>query len=80
MNKSIKQRIFFCIVLTVMLVFLFFIIKGNFFDTIEAAEDAEKTNTDPQFNISFIDIGILLAVVAAYCIHKIREKRKQRRL
>lgn len=34
----------------------------------------------PQFHISLIDVGVLLVVVTAYCIHKFREKRKQGRL
>ena len=80
MKKSVKQRIFFCIVLTVMLMLLFFIIKGNFFDApIETAEEAENADS-PQFHISLIDVGVLLAVIVVFCVHKIREKRKHRRL
>lgn len=45
-------------------------------DTAEGAEPADR----PQFHISLVDIGLLTAVTGAYIIHKIREKRKQRRL
>ena len=85
MGKSVKQRIFICIIAVVMLTFLFFIIKTNIFkanifdmppDTAEGAEPADR----PQFHISLVDIGLLTAVTGAYVIHKIREKRKQRRL
>ena len=76
MGKSVKQRIFICIIAVVLLTFLFFIIKANIFDmppdTAEGAEPADR----PQFHISLVDIGLL----TAYIIHKIREKRKQRRL
>ena len=75
-GKSVKQRIFICIIAVVLLTFLFFIIKANIFDMPpDTAEGA-----DPQFHISFVDIGLLVAVTGAYVIHKIREKRKQRRL
>ncbi len=80
MGKSVKQRIFICIIAVVLLTFLFFIIKANIFDvppdTAEVAEPADR----PQFHISLVDIGLLAAVTGAYVIHKIREKRKQRRL
>lgn len=32
MGKSVKQRIFICIIAVVLLTFLFFIIKANIFD------------------------------------------------
>ena len=80
MDKSVRQRIFTCIIAVVMLTFLFFIIKANIFDvppdTAEGAEPADR----PRFHISLVDIGLLAAVTGAYVIHKIREKRKQRRL
>lgn len=80
MGKSVKQRIFICIIAVVLLTFLFFIIKANFFDIpLEPAEGSEPSDR-PQFNISLVDIGLLAAVTGAYVIHKIREKRKQRRL
>lgn len=41
-----------------------------------AAENYEP----PKFHISLIDAGVLLSVIAAYSIHKIREKRKQGRM
>lgn len=80
MGKSVKQRIFICIIAVVLLTFLFFIIKAKFFDIpLEPAEGSEPSDR-PQFHISLVDIGLLAAVTGAYVIHKIREKRKQRRL
>lgn len=80
MSKSVKQRIIICIVITVLLTLLFFVIKANFFDIpLETSEETQQTER-PQFHISLVDIGLLLAAVAAFSIHKIREKRKQRRM
>lgn len=81
MGKSVKQRIFICIISVVLLTFLFFIIKkANIFDMVpDTAEGAEPADR-PRFHISLVDIGLLAAVTGAYVIHKIREKRKQRRL
>lgn len=73
-EKSVKQRICIGIVAAVMLSLIFFTIKANFFDITVADSGL------PQFRISLVDIGVLLAVIAAYCIHKIREKKKQGRL
>ncbi len=79
-EKSVKQRIFICIVLIAMLTLLFFVIKANFMDIpLETAEETTLTES-PQFHIGSIDVGLLLAVIAAYSIHKFREKRKHRRL
>lgn len=95
-GKSVKQRICICIVATAMITLLVFTIKANFFDrpvdnpqteiseSIETSEGENSENVpaknEPQFYISLIDVGVLLVVVTAYCIHKFREKRKQRRL
>lgn len=91
-GKSIKQRICICIVLTAMLTLLFFTVKANLFDepnapqtsVSESAENSTESETEgyepPSFHISLIDSGVLLIVIAAYSVHKIREKRKQRRL
>lgn len=77
MEKSIKQRVCICIVLVAVLTLLFFTIKANFFDIpTEATEQYES----PQFHVSLVDMGLLLGSVTVYSIHKIREKRKQRRL
>ena len=46
----------------------------------ENSENVPATNEPPQFHISLFDVGVLLVVVTAYCIHKFREKRKQGRL
>lgn len=91
-GKSVKQRICICIVLTVMLTLLFFTIKENFFgvpdppqtsvsESAESAAENETTNYEPPpFHISLIDVGVLLTVIAAYSVHKIREKKRQGRL
>jgi len=90
-GKSVKQRICICIVLTAMLTLLIFTVKANFFDTntpntsiSESADNGGESETEdykpPVFHISLIDSGVLLAVIAAYSVHKIREKRKQGRL
>ena len=91
-----KQRIYICIVLVAMLTLFFFTVKENFFghsspqtSVSEAAENITEVETTeispteyepPSFHISLIDMGVLLAVIAAYSVHKIREKRKQGRL
>lgn len=91
-GKSIKQRICICIVLTAMLTLFAFTVKANLFDepnapqtsVSESAESGTESETEgyepPSFHISLIDSGVLLIVIAAYSVHKIREKRKQRRL
>ncbi len=95
-GKSVRQRICICIVLTAMLTLLFFTVKVNFFDKPAVPETSVSDNYDsteqsessdsadgykpPEFHISLIDIGILLAVISAYSVHKIREKKRQRRL
>lgn len=89
-GKSVKQRICICIVLTVMLTFVVFTIKGSFIDKppqtpntsmSESAENSEEPpNEPPKFHISLVDSGILLGAIAVYSVHKIREKRKQGRL
>ncbi len=84
-GKSVKQRIYICIALTALLTLLFFTVKANFIDkptapttTSESAETEEYK--PPEFHISLIDAGILLGVIGAYSVHKIREKKKQGRL
>ena len=46
----------------------------------ENSENVPAKNEPTQFHISLIDVGVLLVVVTAYCIHKFREKRKLGRL
>ncbi len=84
-GKSVKQRVYICIVLTAMLTLLFFTVKTNFIDKpTEPANTSESAETEeyqpPEFHISLIDAGILLVVIGAYSVHKIREKKKQGRL
>lgn len=77
-SKSIKQRIAICIVLTAMLTLLFFVIKANCFD-IPAEKTAEQSDR-PQFHISIVDILAFVGITIAYIVHKIREKRRQKRM
>ena len=83
-SKSVKQRVYICIALTALLTLLFFTIKANFIDKPSASPASEFAETveyeTPEFHISLIDAGILLGVIGAYSVHKIREKRKQGRL
>ena len=46
----------------------------------ESGEAITAEKELPVFRISLIDVGVLLIVVTVYCIHKIREKKKQGRL
>ena len=105
-KKTIRQKIWFCIALTLVLVFLFFIIKGNTYDLwkssaaqtqkteeyseisdsvvseekTDSAESSDKPQkTMPKFNISRLDVGIMIALFGAYGIHKYREKKRERR-
>lgn len=84
-GKSLKQRIYICIALTALLTLLFFTIKANFIDKpTTPTTTSESTETEeykpPEFHVSLIDAGILLGVIGAYSVHKIREKKKQGRL
>ena len=77
-GKSVKQRIAIGIILVAVLTLLIFTIKANFFDV--PPETAETQESEPQFHINLVDVGILLTTLVVYSIHKIREKRKQGRL
>lgn len=83
-GKSVKQRIYICIALTALLTLLFFTVKVNFIDKPTPPSDTETAEAaeyqPPEFHISLIDAGILLGVIGAYSVHKIREKKKQGRL
>lgn len=84
-GKSVKQRIYICIALTAMLTLLFFTVKANFIDKPTApptASEAAETEDykPPEFHISLIDAGVLLGVIGAYSVHRIREKKRQGRL
>lgn len=93
-GKSIKHRVYICIALTAMLTLIFFTVKGNFFDksnappvsvsesseVTESGEETAEESEPPAFHISLIDIGVLLGVIGAYSVHKIREKKRQGRL
>lgn len=77
-SKSIKQRIAICVVLTAMLTLTFFVIKANLFD-IPVEKSSEQSDL-PQFHISIVDFLAFAGITIAYIVHKIREKRKQKRM
>lgn len=96
-KKTIQQKIRFCIMLLLLLTFLFFLIKGNFFDVRElptsetsqssysgeSNEDSREQSTQSSnkvhFHINWIDIGVLTLLCTAYCVHKYREKKREKR-
>lgn len=47
--------------------------------TSEATAEVTQTTEPPSFHISLIDVGILIAVITAYTIHKLRERKRERR-
>lgn len=47
--------------------------------TSESTAEVTQTAEPLSFHISIIDVGILVAVVAAYTIHKLRERKRERR-
>ncbi len=92
--KSVKQKILFIIGVLLLAVFVFFFIKGNFFDNhAKSTETSYSTSQDgassgdetqaeqspPKFRINFFDVGIVVIVIILFVIHKIREKQKFRR-
>lgn len=94
-KKNLKQRIYLCIGTSLVLVFMFFFIKGNFFDkhistltatsetTQSSASAEDKSDENDGFELSdfpWIDVGILAVLFTAYGIHKYREKKRERRL
>lgn len=76
-SKTLKQKICFVIVISSVLVLAFFMIKGNFFDP-HISESGEGGQIE--FRVNLIDMGVLLGVIIAYIVHKVREKIQQRRL
>ncbi len=46
----------------------------------EMSDSTSENYEPPPFHVSLIDVGVLLAVIAAYSVHKIREKKRQGRL
>lgn len=95
-RKSGKQRVFFIIGFILIAVFVFFFIKGNFFDNKIAAQSSEMSISDTsqseensnsqiqyedaEFHISLLDLLILLVIIIIFVIHKIREKIRHRRM
>lgn len=93
--KSVKQRIYIVIALSLLIFFLAFFIKGNFIDnraeqptssvsqsgeeTSDNSEEPPAKSSEPQFHISFIDLVILIAAIAVIIIHRFVGKRKHRR-
>lgn len=96
-EKSTKQKILFMIGVLLISAFVFFFIKGNFFDnrnvsneneTSQTCSDSTSQNEDAphtpattaKFHIGFIDIVILLALIAVYVIRLIIKRRNNRRM
>lgn len=73
-GKSIKQRILLAVGAALLIIFLYFIVKGNAVSA-AAADEAPA----PTLHISIIDIIPLTAVSVGYGIHKLREKKRERR-
>ncbi|MGN0679588.1 MAG: hypothetical protein ACI4JS_07995 [Oscillospiraceae bacterium] len=76
-KKTIKQRVCFCVVVVLMLIFAIFIIKGNFID---------NNVSDSSHNVGFqsswtdwIDVGILVVLLIAYGIYKYHTTKHDRR-
>lgn len=94
-KKTLKQRIYLCIGMVLVLTFFAFFIKGNFIDNrvsdVPKAETSQSSDSDEETqaaensgfelsDIPWIDLGILAALFTAYGIHKYREKKRERRL
>ena len=85
-GKSIRQRILLAVGAALLIIFLFFVVKGNVGSfapapdesTAETAESAEEVPA-PTLHVGIIDIIPLAAVSAGYGIHKLREKKRERR-
>lgn len=95
-EKSTKQKVLFVIGVLLLAAFVFFFIKGNFFDNRNVSNETSQTCSDgtsqnedaPQntpattakFHIGFIDVVILLALIAVYVIRIIIKRRNNRRM
>ena len=93
-EKSTKQKILFVIGTLILLMFVFFFIKGNFFDnritssetsqysdgTSQAESTSQSTqNSTKKFHIGIIDIVILIALIAAYVVRLIIKRKNGRK-
>lgn len=95
-EKSTKQKVLFVIGALLLAAFVFFFIKGNFFDNRNVSNETSQTCSDgtsqnedgsqntpatkAKFHIGFIDIVILLALIAVYVIRIIIKRRNNRRM
>lgn len=95
-EKSTKQKILFVIGALMILAFVFFFIRGNFFDNRRASSETSQTYSDgtsqdegstqnalekaTKFHIGIIDIVILLVLIAVYVVRLIIKKRNNRRM
>lgn len=95
-EKSTKQKILFVIVVLLLSAFVFFFIKGNFFDNRRTSSETSQTYSDstsqsedaPQsasehtakFHIGFFDIVILLTLISVYVVRLIIKRRNNRRM
>lgn len=58
---------------------MLYMIKGNLYDIPTESQDTKQSGS-PQFHVSLVDMGVVIIVIIAYIIHKIHEKRKQKRM
>lgn len=95
-EKSTKRKILFVIGVLLLAAFVFFFIKGNFFDNRNVSNETSQTCSDgtsqnedgsqntpatkAKFHIGFIDIVILLILIAVYVIRLIIKRRNNRRM
>lgn len=91
--KSVKQRIYVIIAFSLLAVFAFFFIKGNFFDNRNVPQTSQSESDDsgdtsqaeeaeqsaPHFTISFFDCIALIGLIGVFVIARIRRKLKMRR-
>lgn len=76
--KSTKQKILFVIGVLLLAAFVFFFIKGNFFDNGNVSGETPQ-NDRAKFRIGFIDIAVLLAIAAGFVIRFIIRRNNGRK-
>lgn len=93
-SKTTKQKILFIIGVLILSVFVFFFIKGNFFDNRGASSETSQTYSEgtsqsegetqnapektPKFHIGIIDIVILIVLIAAFVVRLIIKRHNRR--
>lgn len=76
--KSTKRKILFVIGVLLLAAFVFFFIKGNFFDNGSVSGETPQ-NDRTKFRIGFIDIAVLLAIAAGFVIRFIIRRNNGRK-